>query len=129
MKTLIFFICSMALVVVVKAQHEHHVPAKDTTVSRNVDTMDESHEHMLMTHAYSLNLPMNRNGSGTSWLPDLSPMYMYMMGNAKNNLMIHGSLFFRYNNQDIFENGSRSAIKWDIVSMFMGMYNRRVGER
>jgi hypothetical protein len=119
----------MIIVVVARAQHDHHVPTKDTTVSRKAEAMEDNHEPILMTHAYSLNLPMNRNGSGTSWLPDTSPMYMYMMGNAKQNLMIHGSIFARYNNQDIFENGSRSAIKWDIVSMFMGMYNRRVGDR
>jgi hypothetical protein len=52
-----------------------------------------------------------------------------MMGNEKYNVMIHGSIFARYNNQDIFENGSRRAVKWDVVSMFMGMYNRRVGEK
>jgi len=124
---LVISICSFLICVVARAQHEHHLPAKDSASQR--DTIGDGSGNMLMTHAYSLNLPMSRNGSGTSWLPDASPMYMYMMGNARNNFMIHGSIFFRYNNQDVFENGSRSAVKWDVVSMFMGMYNRRVGER
>ncbi len=127
MKKPIFLFCSIMFVVLAKAQHEHHVPV-DTSISKLSDTTDP-HAGMLMTHAYSLNLPMNRNGSGTAWLPDSSPMYMYMMGNRKYNVMIHGSMFIRYNNQDLFENGSRSSIRWDVVTMFMGMYNRRMGER
>ena len=124
MKTTILLICNMLLVVVVKAQHEHHLP--DSTHNAN-DTASET--AMLMSHAYSLNLPMNRNGSGTAWLPDASPMYMYMMGNNNYNIMIHGNIFARYNSQDVFEKGSRGDAKWDVVSMFMGMYNRRVGQR
>ena len=120
----------MLMVGVVNAQHDHHLPTKEPNApNKNNTDSSEEHTEILMTHAYSLNLPMNRNGSGTSWLPDASPMYMYMMGNRKYNIMIHGSIFARYNNQDIFENGSRGGMKWDVVSMFMGMYNRRVGER
>ena len=126
MKTRIFLICCMLIVVVAKAQHEHHL--SDSASHKDSDSASEAHR-MLMSHAYSLNLPMNRNGSGTSWLPDTSPMYMYMLGNSKHNVMIHGSIFARYNNQDIFKTGSRGGMKWDVVSMFMGMYNRRIGER
>ena len=130
MKTAIIFVVTMLMVGVVNAQHDHHLPTKEPNApNKNNTDSSEEHTEILMTHAYSLNLPMNRNGSGTSWLPDASPMYMYMMGNGKYNIMIHGSIFARYNNQDIFENGSRGAMKWDVVSMFMGMYNRRVGER
>src|SRR5258708_7128816 len=32
----------------------------------------------MMTHAFSKSLPMNRNGSGTGWLPDATPMYAWM---------------------------------------------------
>ena len=85
---------------------------------------------LLMTHAYSLNLPMNRNGSGTGWLPDNSPMYMYMKANAKSNLLIHGNIVFRYNKQDVFNKGSRSTDgRFETSSWFMGMYNRRIGTR
>ena len=106
MKATTFFIITMLMFAVAKAQHEHH---SDTGSNKTRDTTLES-QGMLMSHAYSLNLPMNRNGSGTSWLPDTSPMYMFMMGNNKYNVMIHGSIFARYNNQDIFENGTRGGV-------------------
>src|SRR6187402_1508952 len=75
------------------SQHEHHMPVdtvpkkKDTTPMKpaakkmaTMDTMDHSmHEvHTMPSHAYSRNLSMSRNGSGTGWNPDASPMYMWM---------------------------------------------------
>lgn len=87
------------------------------------------HDSILMTHAYSRNLPMNRNGSGTGWVPDTSPMYMYMWGDQKSNLMLHGNIVLRYNKQDVFGKGSRGDTKIDAPNWFMGMYNRMVGER
>lgn len=72
---------------------------------------------------------MSRNGSGTGWVPDNSPMYMYMQGNQKSNWMLHGNIVVRYNNQDIFEKGSRGDTKIDAPNWFMGMYNRLVGAK
>ena len=87
------------------------------------------HDSVLMSHSYSRSLPMNRNGSGTSWVPDMSPLYMYMWGNEKSNLMLHGNVVLRYNKQDLFGKGSRGDTKIDVPNWFMSLYNRRVGER
>ena len=131
MRIRILTICGLLFVAYAANAQEHHHMQQDTSSSgdeMDMENMDHGHE-MLMTNSYSLNLPMNRNGSGTSWLPDASPMYMYMMGNNKSSWTIHGDIFIRYNNQDLFRQGSRGGIKWDAVSMLMGMYNRRVGAR
>ena len=129
MKSVILLLSLFMLVLVVKAQHEHHA-VTDTMPSHHADSsMEDMESSVLMTHAYSLNLPMNRNGSGTSWLPNYSPMYMYILGDSKQSVSIHGSLFVRYNDQDVFESGTRGAMKWDVVSMLMGMYNRRIGDK
>ena len=126
---MILLLSLFMLVLVVKAQHEHHA-VTDTMPSHHADSsMEDMESSVLMTHAYSLNLPMNRNGSGTSWLPNYSPMYMYILGDSKQSVSIHGSLFVRYNDQDVFESGTRGAMKWDVVSMLMGMYNRRIGDK
>lgn len=93
------------------------------------DSLDPGHDTILRTHAYSRNLPMNRNGSGTGWVPDASPMYMYMRGNNKSNWMFHGNVVIRYNKQDLFGKGSRGDTKIDVPNWFMVMYNRLVGER
>jgi hypothetical protein len=130
MKQIVFIFCSLLFAMQLSAQHEHHMPGMDSSSAAHSDTMEDmANAGMLMSHAYSLNLPMNRNGSGTAWLPDASPMYAFMMGNAKSSWMIHGNIFIRYNNQDLFEHGTRGGIKWDAVTMFMGMYNRKIGSR
>lgn len=86
--------------------------------------------HMMnMTHAYSRNLPMSRNGSGTSWSPDESPMLMYMAQAGKTSFMFHGNIFARYNAQDITNKGNRGGYKWDAPNWFMGMMNTPVGKR
>jgi hypothetical protein len=114
------------------AQHEHHQqPKQDTT------KMEQHHHEMKagedlrsdmppMSHAYSLNLPMTRNGSGTGWLPDESPMYGYMLHSKKWMYMIHGNIFLRYTNQDVANKGSRGNSKFDAPNWFMAMGQRRI---
>lgn len=82
-----------------------------------------------MSHAFSLSLPMNRNSSGTGWLPDAAPMYGYMVHSRKWMYMVHGNVFVRYNNQDITGKGSRGDAKVDAPNWVMAMGQRRVGSR
>ncbi len=110
------------------------VPAKDPHAGHNMqdmkpDTAHRGHKMGFMSSAYSLNLPMSRNGSGTSWLPDNSPMYMYMTGNDRRNFMFHGNVFLRYTSTDFTAKGSRGAGKFDAPNWFMGMMNHRVGKK
>jgi hypothetical protein len=72
---------------------------------------------------------MNRNGSGTGWLPDQSPMYGYMLHSKKWMYMFHGNIFVRYNNQDVGNKGTRGDSKVDAPNWFMGMGQRKVGEK
>ncbi|MBN8877507.1 MAG: hypothetical protein J0I32_08170 [Sphingobacteriales bacterium] len=119
------------------AQHEHHKmqnmqEKKDTIPGKNKMEHEHAMEHDQgmghpMSHAYSLNLPMSRNGSGTSWLPDETPMYMYMTG-KKTMWMFHGSVFLRYTNTNVFNKGI-GADKFDAPNWFMVMMNRRVGKK
>ena len=115
---------------VLLAQHEHH--AADTVSSHGghqADPQPPDEGHPPMSHAFSLNLPMNRNGSGTGWLPDASPMYGYMLHSRKWMYMIHGNIFVRYNIQDISNKGERGDRKFDIPNWFMAMGQRKVGKR
>jgi hypothetical protein len=82
-----------------------------------------------MSHILSRNLPMTRNGSGTAWLPDNSPMYGYMFHSGQWMYMLHGNLFLRYNKQDVFNSGSRGASKFDAPNMWMFMGQRNVGSK
>jgi hypothetical protein len=121
----------------VKAQHEHHTP-----VTRDTTEKHSEHKHSdpqkqdttaaqnpPMSHAFSLNLPMNRNGSGTGWLPDASPMYGYMVHSKKWMYMIHGNIFIRYNHQDPTNKGTRGDNKFDAPNWFMAMAQRQIGKK
>ena len=56
--------------------------------------------HSAMSHSFSRNLPMNRNGSGTSWHPDNTPMYAYTVHARKWTYMVHYGIFLRYTGQN-----------------------------
>lgn len=99
------------------------VEMDDADMQKMMDMGEGAH----MTSKYSLDLPMNRDGSGTSWLPDESPIYAYMIHGKKWMTMIHGSFFFRYNNQDLFKSGNRGGKNFDAPNMIMAMTQRRVG--
>jgi len=103
------------------ADHTNHVA--DT----QGHTVHGGHDMSNMSHAYSLNLPMTRNGSGTGWLPDESPMFGYMMHSRKWMYMIHGNIFLRYNSQDVTNKGTRGDSRFDIPNMVMLMGQRKVG--
>jgi hypothetical protein len=95
--------------------------------------MQEQHSGMMesmgMSHAFSPSLPMNRDGSGTSWLPDSAAMYASKIHSGNWLFMLHGNLFLRYNNQDFTKKGSRGGVKFDAPSMVMLMGQHRVGEK
>lgn len=82
----------------------------------------------MMSSSQSLNLPMNRDGSGTSWLPDASPMYGIMLNSGKWSYMVHGNIALRYTKQDLGNKGSRGNDQLDAPNWFMGMAQRKVGE-
>jgi hypothetical protein len=91
---------------------------------------NENHgQHPPMSHAFSRNLPMTRNGSGTSWLPDNTPMYGYMFHSKQWMYMVHGNVFLRYNSQDMLNKGSRGGKKFDAPNMVMLMGQRNVGKK
>jgi hypothetical protein len=114
------------------AQENMHMHS-DTTMPDMKDMGKMKNEHSIsdvpMTHAFSLNLPMQRNGSGTAWSPDASPMNGYMVHTAGWMLMFHGDIFPRYNHQDIFGKSSRGGEKWDAPDMLMAMGQRKVGAK
>jgi hypothetical protein len=142
----------VAVTFTVAAQHEHHEPAKkqpaaktekkrqqakpkqqvkkDTIPHKHTAAMQhEEHTEGSMSHAFSRNLPMNRNSSGTAWLPDEAPMYGYMKHSKKWMFMLHGNAWLRYNNQDVSGAGSRGDAKFDAPNWFMGMGQTPVGKR
>jgi hypothetical protein len=113
-----------------KTQHKHHHDINENKTNENNGIKHTSHNmesDIPMSHSYSLSLPMNRNGSGTGWLPDESQMNGYMLHSGKWMLMFHGSVFLRYTSTDITKEGSKGLSKWDAPNWFMGMAQRKIG--
>ena len=138
----IFGIIAIGLFTVYKANAQQH-PMKDSAKHemQMSDTMKMDHmdmkgmnmdktmnHHTNMSHSYSLNLPMSRNGSGTAWLPDASPVYGFMFHTRKWMYMLHGNFFLRYDNQDFTNKGSRGGDKIDAPDWLMFMGQSQLGK-
>lgn len=67
-----------------------------------------------------LQIPMQRMGSGTTWLPDSSPMHAHHMMAGGWELMLHGAAFGMYDEQ----NGPRGAEQFSSVNWEMLMATR-----
>jgi len=93
--------------------HEMHAPSR------------EGHEmHMEMRSSIDLADPMSREGSGTSWLPDSSPMYAKMFMFDDSMLMLHGAIFPRYTNVST----RRGDDRIDAPNWIMAMYSHPLGD-
>jgi hypothetical protein len=105
--------------------HEHNHPHSVAAATSGA-VGEHEHEKMQMEMHSSINLadPMSREGSGTSWLPDSSPMYgrMFMFGD--NMLMLHGAIFPRYTNVST----RRGDDRIDAPNWFMAMYSHPLGD-
>src|SRR5438128_1017383 len=115
------------------ANHEMHQHHGDETMPRESHQMhsmqghephDMSHMQMSMRSSVDIADPMSREGSGTSWLPDSSPMYgkMFMFGG--DMLMLHGAIFPRYTNVST----RRGDDRIDAPNWIMGMYSHPLGD-
>src|SRR5690349_23842684 len=71
-----------------------------------------------------LGIPESRDGSGTSWLPDASPMRMVHYRAASWTLMLHGAAFGLYDDQG----GPRGADRVVAVDWGMLAASRNLGE-
>src|SRR6266849_3118111 len=83
---------------VVQAQQEPHHPARPDT-SALADSMMQMPmgEHGMLPGA--LGISASRTGSGTSWLPDASPMHAAHFMAGRWSLMVHGVAFAMYDYQ------------------------------
>lgn len=66
---------------------------------------------------------MARDGSGTSWLPDSSPMYMIHRDSGPWMLMAHENAFLQF----LRESGERGGHQTGSINWLMGMAERSAG--
>jgi len=80
-------------------------------------------QHPMEMHAGPLDIPETRMGSGTSWLPDASPMHAAHIALGDWTLMVHGKVFFQYD----WQGGSRGSNQLGIVNWAMAVVSRPLG--
>lgn len=86
-------------------------------------TAEEMHG-MAMSSSIDLTDPMSREGSGTSWMPDSTPLYAAMFMPGRDMLMLHGAAFPRYTHV-----GSRRGDdRIDAPNWLMAMYSHPLGD-
>ena len=136
MRFLISIIVSVFIITHLSAQQNHTMNMNDT-MPHDMNNMQMNDSNMQMndmqmhnmSNAFSLNLPMSRNGSGTSWSPDAAPMYGQMYHSKNWMYMLHYNLFIRYNKQDLSNKGSRGDEMFDAPNWLMFMGQKQVGEK
>ena len=121
--------------------HNHHAQptptphAHGTPAAGDKKAEDHSgHGGKTMSSTVDINDPMNREGSGTSWLPDSSPMHAYSrMYEDGGMLMLMGTGWLRYTqiggDRDVSVAGKGGRSRISAPTMFMGMYSRPLTER
>ncbi len=80
-----------------------------------------------MRNSYSVDLPMNRNGSGTAWNTDKAPMYKYNIYTHKWLFMVHGDMFVRYSVQDAAHAGKLGSEEVNATNMIAITGHRKSG--
>jgi hypothetical protein len=115
--------CGMPLVPLKTGRKRPTSNAQPPTSNSKEEPHHGNHE---MTMASSLNLaePMSRESSGSSWVPDSTPIYGHMLMFGEDMLMLHGAIFPRYVNA----NTRRGDDRIDGPNWFMAMYSHPLGE-
>ena len=98
--------------------------AQDEHAGHAGHVMPPAEQHSHQEHEGHDTESMARDGSGTSWLPDASPMYAFHTTRGSWQLMAHENLFVQY----LHESGTRGADQAGSINWFMGMAQRPVGD-
>src|SRR5437773_6012352 len=69
-------------------------------------------------------MQMAREGSGTAWLPDASPMYAIHWQRGPWQLMAHNNAFLQF----LHESGERGDDQFGSINWIMGMAQRKAGK-
>jgi len=91
-------------------QHEHQATVPQDEHAGHAPAVHEGHDMAAMA----------REGSGTGWLPEASPIYAFHGSRAGWQLMGHFNVFAQF----LHESGDRGADQGGSINWFMGMAQR-----
>lgn len=101
-----------------------HLPAQTPPAGRPHSTPPDTTAHAMGAMPPGpLGIPFSRVGSGTSWLPDATAMYMHHWQAGRWELMLHYNIFAQY----IREGSLRGDHQFGSINWVMGMARRPLG--
>jgi hypothetical protein len=98
--------------------------AERKTHDANGMAMTDHGKGMRMQSSVNLADPMSRESSGSSWVPDSTPVYGRMLMVGDDMLMLHGAIFPRYTNVSSRHGDDRI----DAPNWMMAMFSHSLGE-
>lgn len=104
-----------------KAAHDDHAQHSSHATDRTYENSVQTH---IMSSPLNIAEPMSRSSSGSSWVPDSTPIYAWMRMFGDDMLMLHGGFFPRYVNANTLRGDDRI----DGPNWFMAMYSHRFDE-
>jgi hypothetical protein len=113
--------CGIELVPV--KESDRSTPNAQRSLSQHARHPKHEHE-MAMQSSINVADPMSRESSGTSWVPDSTPMYGRMFMFDGDMLMLHGAIFPRYTNVGT----RRGDDRIDAPNWVMAMFSHSLGE-
>ena len=111
------------LILIAASSAAQSVQVQQQTPLPTEPTHQHDMSHMQMADAQDMFMPPARDGSGTSWLPDETPMYAVHAQRGTWTLMAHGNAFLQY----LHDNGDRGSDQVGSINWLMGMADRTVG--
>ena len=100
--------------------HGQHHPAAPAPPKPGQGEQPVDHSQHQMPSGTIIDLPHGREGSGTAWLPDSSPMYAVHGRYGDWQLMGHGNGFLQF----LYDGGDRGADQFGSINWVMGMAKR-----
>ncbi len=102
--------------------HAHHGMEMADSSGQHVD-------HHSMSSVFFVDHPMGRDGSGTSWHPDASPVIGHHFRRNGWDMMLHGSIFARVTAQDVNDAGDRGETEISFPNWIMAAAQRKLSPR
>lgn len=103
----------------------NEVPIQAQSPSQSPTT--EQHQHPAAAPAQEHeghDIQMAREGSGTAWLPDTTPMYAIHWQRGPWQFMAHENVFIQF----LHESGDRGDDQFGSINWIMGMAQRNAGK-
>jgi hypothetical protein len=84
----------------------------------------EQPQHPAASQPEGYDMQMTRDGSGTSWLPEATPMYAVHSQRGAWQFMMHENVFVQF----LHESGDRGDAQFGSINWIMGMAQRNAGK-